>query len=96
MKLKAEDSLNCLQKNQLLDALLFGVKPNGVRMILESYIKDILECLKREDFVANLTDTKPARKIEIIRLRHADIEELDDKLDVLEELYNTIDEWGVE
>ena len=81
----------------LLRALLSGLKPDGVRLIIRNAI-NVKIAEYKEAGAAFLVHFNPdASEIRVICVNHGELQYPDMyKLDVLEDLYNTIDEGGIE
>lgn len=95
MYLKAGNDLTIQQEERLLAALLSGLRPDGVRMILRANIISWIQ--KYNEAGAAFTFWSTGKEIRILRINHGNLDKQDlDRLDMLEELYNTIDQWGVE
>ena len=84
----------------LLRALLSGLRPDGVRLILRKYIEMWVKQYEKAgagiQIYAKLEDS-PENHIRILCYNHGNLDRQDlDRLDTLEDLYNTINEWGIE
>lgn len=84
----------------LLRALLSGLRPDGVRLILRNYIRTWLDKYEKAGAAFHIyysPDRIPAKDIRIMVINHGNLDKQDlARLDTLEDLYNSIDEWGVE
>lgn len=92
--------LTITQERRLLAALLSGLKPDGVRLILRANINSWIQKYEKAgaDFAVHYSSEKiPAEEIHVICINHGNLDRMDlDRLYMLEDLYNTIDQWGVE
>lgn len=92
--------LTITQEERLLAALLSGLRPDGVRMILRANINSWIQKYEKAGAVFQIfyPDEKiPAKSIRILCINHGNLDRQDlDRLDMLEGLYNTIDKWGLE
>lgn len=96
MKLKLYE-LEGNEPEILLRALLLGLRPDGVRMILRAAIEKKISDFSKigARFVMDITEE--GRKIDITCVRNAGLYAGDMRsIHALENLYNTIDEWGCE
>lgn len=84
----------------LLRALLSGLRPDGVRLILRKHIDMWLEQYQKAGAAFHIyysPDRIPAKHLRIMVINHGNLDRQDlDRIDTLEDLYNTIDKWGVE
>lgn len=79
----------------LLRALLSGLRPDGVRLILRVNITSWIK--KYEKAGAAFTFWSTERTVRVMCINHGNLDKQDlARLDTLEHLYNTIDEWGFE
>lgn len=92
--------LTITQERRLLAALLSGLKPDGVRLILRANINSWIQKYEKAGaaFMIHYADEKiPAKTMRVLCVNHGNLDRMDlDRLDMLEDLYNTIDQWGVE
>lgn len=79
----------------LLRALLSGLRPDGVRLILRTNI--ILWIREYEKAGAAFTFWSTENTVRISCIKRGTLDKQDlARLDTLENLYNSIDEWGLE
>ena len=92
--------LTITQERRLLAVLLSGLKPDGVRLILRANINSWIQKYEKVGaaFMIHYADEKiPAKTMQVLCVNHGNLDRMDlDRLDMLEDLYNTIDQWGVE
>ena len=86
------------ESQALLAALLSGLKPDGVRLILRSYIKqEITACEEVGAAFLPTLYSDCGHKINVLMVNHGQITEPQRRqLDALVDLYNSIEEWGTE
>ena len=100
MYLSPAYDLSRVEERYLLSALLSGLRPDGVRIILRNHIWTWLHKYEKAGAAFHLyysQDKIPAKTIRIMVINHGNLEKIDlDMLKVFEKLYNTIDKWGVE
>lgn len=81
----------------LLRALLSGLRPDGIRMILRGAINSKISEYEKTGAAFLVRYDNNSCCIRVICVNHSNLDRQDlDRLDTLEDLYNTIDEWGVE
>lgn len=81
----------------LLRALLYGLRPDGVRLILRGAINSKISDYEKAGAAFLVNYDNDACAISIICVNRGNLDRQDlDRIDTLEDLYNTIDEWGVE
>lgn len=89
--------LEYIELSMLLKALLSGLKPDGVRMIIRAYINKKIEEYKKAGAAFTVHYDGNKCRLRVLCVNHGRLDHQDlDRLDVLEKLYNTVDEWGVE
>lgn len=94
MKINIYD-LEYIELSMLLRALLSGLKFDGVRMIIRSYINSKIEEYKKAGAAFTVHYNKNKVRIRVICVNHGRLDHQDlGRLEVLEKLYNTVDEWG--
>lgn len=100
MYLNPTYDLTITQEERLLAALLSGLKPDGVRMILKANIASWIKKYEKAGaafMIYYADDNIPVKTIRVLCVNHGNLDRQDlDRLDMLEGLYNTIDEWGRE
>lgn len=99
MYLNPTHDLTITQERRLLAALLSGLKPDGVRLILRANIQQWICKYEKAGaaFLIHYPGEKiPAKTMRVMCVNHGNLDRMDlERLDMLEELYNTIDQWGV-
>ena len=100
MYLSPAYDLSNVERRYLLSALLSGLKPDGVRLILRSHINSWIQKYEKAGaaFMIHYPSEKiPAKSMRILCVNHGNLDKIDlEMLKVFEKLYNTIDQWGVE
>lgn len=100
MYLNLAYDLTITQEHRLLAALLSGLKPDGVRLILRANINTWIQKYEKAGaaFIVHYEGERiPAKVMRVLCVNHGNLDRQDlDRLDALEELYNTVDEWGRE
>lgn len=88
------------EADALLRVLLSGLKPDGVRLIIRRQMNLLIEQYEKlgaEFKIEYLGERIPAEEISFFLKRRGELTNVElNKLRMLENLYNTIDEWGVE
>lgn len=88
------------EADALLRVLLSGLKPDGVRLIIRRQMNLLIEQYEKlgaEFKIEYLGDRIPSEEISFFLKRRGELTNVElNKLRMLENLYNTIDEWGVE
>ena len=96
MKLKFYE-LKENEPESLLRALLWGLRPDGVRLILRAAIEKKISDFSKMGARFVIDITEDGRKIDTTCVKPAGLNVEDmRRIYTLEDLYNTIDEWGVE
>ena len=96
MKINVCD-LEYIELSMLLEALLSGLKPDGVRMIIRAYINSKIEEYKKAGAAFLVYYDGNKVQIRVVCVNHGRLDHQDlGRLEVLEKLYNTVDEWGME
>ena len=98
MKLQGWRPLKEHECRDLLAALLSGLKPDGVRLVLRVYIKQqITACTKVGGAFLPVVFSCNLHKIGVYMEKHGDTTEPQRRqLKELVDLYNSIEEWGTE
>ena len=95
MYLNLAYDLTSTQEQRLLAALLSQLRPDGVRLILRANIISWIQ--KYEKAGARFTFWADKETMRISCIERGTLDKMDfDRLDMLADLYNTINQWGVE
>lgn len=88
------------EADALLRVLLSGLKPDGVRLIIRRQMNLLMEQYEKlgaKFEIEYLGERIPAEEISFFLKTRGEITNIElNRLRMLENLYNTIDEWGVE
>ena len=100
MHLNPAYDLTIAEEDRLLAALLSGLKPDGVRLVLRAHIQQWICKYEKAGaaFIVHYPGERiPAKTMLVVCVRYGNLDRRDlNLLYKLVDLYNTIDEWGGE